>query len=35
MATWHRVAYDVASVQREMRPAGLPVRLVERLRHGL
>jgi diadenosine tetraphosphatase ApaH/serine/threonine PP2A family protein phosphatase len=35
MATWHRVVYDVASVQREMRQAGLPARLVERLRHGL
>jgi diadenosine tetraphosphatase ApaH/serine/threonine PP2A family protein phosphatase len=34
-ATWHRVAYDIASVQRDMREGGLPVRLVERLRHGL
>ena len=35
VATWHRVAYDVASVQAGMRDAGLPVRLIERLRHGL
>jgi diadenosine tetraphosphatase ApaH/serine/threonine PP2A family protein phosphatase len=34
-ATWHRVEYDVASVQREMRRVGLPERLVERLHHGL
>ena len=34
-ATWHRVSYDVAAVQRDMRQAGLPARLVERLRHGL
>jgi diadenosine tetraphosphatase ApaH/serine/threonine PP2A family protein phosphatase len=34
-AIWHRVPYDVAAVQRDMRQAGLPVRLVERLRHGL
>ena len=33
--TWHRVAYDVAGVQRAMRDAGLPARLAERLRHGL
>ncbi len=34
-ATWRRVAYDIPAVQREMRSAGLPARLVERLRHGL
>jgi diadenosine tetraphosphatase ApaH/serine/threonine PP2A family protein phosphatase len=34
-ATWHRVAYDVGGVQAAMRDAGLPVRLVERLRSGL
>lgn len=34
-ATWRRVAYDIAAVQRDMRTAGLPARLVERLRHGL
>jgi diadenosine tetraphosphatase ApaH/serine/threonine PP2A family protein phosphatase len=33
--TWHRVAYDVAAVQAAMREAGLPIRLVERLAHGL
>jgi predicted phosphodiesterase len=35
LATWHRIPYDVIAVQREMRRAGLPARLVERLRHGL
>jgi predicted phosphodiesterase len=34
-ATWRRAAYDVPAVQREMRAARLPARLVERLRHGL
>jgi diadenosine tetraphosphatase ApaH/serine/threonine PP2A family protein phosphatase len=34
-ATWHRVPYDIPKVQRAMRDAGLPVRLAERLRHGL
>ncbi len=34
-ATWHRVPYDVAAVQRAMRDAGLPARLSERLGHGL
>jgi predicted phosphodiesterase len=34
-ATWHRVEYDVAAVQAEMREVGLPLRLVERLAHGL
>jgi predicted phosphodiesterase len=33
--TWHRVPYDVGGVQAEMRDAGLPIRLVERLHHGL
>ena len=33
--TWHRVAYDIAGVQAAMRDAGLPVRLAERLQHGL
>jgi diadenosine tetraphosphatase ApaH/serine/threonine PP2A family protein phosphatase len=32
---WHRVAYDVAAVQAAMREVGLPIRLVERLAHGL
>ena len=32
---WHRVAYDVAAVQAEMRAVGLPIRLIERLRVGL
>jgi predicted phosphodiesterase len=34
-ATWERTAYDVDSVARAMRAAGLPERLAERLRHGL
>lgn len=34
-ATWHRVAYDHASVAADMRAAGLPERLAARLRHGL
>jgi diadenosine tetraphosphatase ApaH/serine/threonine PP2A family protein phosphatase len=33
--TWHRVAYDVPAVQAAMREAGLPIRLAERLSHGL
>lgn len=33
--TWHRVAYDVGSVQAAMRAAGLPARLAERLAYGL
>ncbi len=33
--TWHRVAYDVPAVQAAMREVGLPIRLVERLRHGV
>lgn len=34
-ATWYRAAYDVAAVGAAMRAAGLPIRLAERLRHGL
>jgi predicted phosphodiesterase len=34
-ARWHRVEYDVPAVQAEMREAGLPIRLIERLSHGL
>lgn len=33
--TWHRVAYDVGSVQAAMRAAGLPAHLAERLAYGL
>ncbi|HEV8546813.1 MAG TPA: metallophosphoesterase family protein [Candidatus Limnocylindrales bacterium] len=33
--TWQRVAYDIAAVQAEMRSAGLPARLIERLSYGL
>jgi predicted phosphodiesterase len=33
--TWHRVAYDIASVQRAMRAAGLPASLAARLEVGL
>ena len=33
--TWHRVAYDVGAVQREMREAGLPPSLAARLAVGL
>jgi diadenosine tetraphosphatase ApaH/serine/threonine PP2A family protein phosphatase len=33
--SWHRVAYDIAAVQRAMRAAGLPARLVERLSYGI
>jgi predicted phosphodiesterase len=32
---WRRTAYDIAAVQGEMRQAGLPARLVERLSYGL
>lgn len=35
VCTWHRVPYDIPAVQRAMRAAGLPVRLVDRLSHGL
>jgi predicted phosphodiesterase len=33
-ATWGRVAYDIDAVRAQMRAAGLPPRLIERLRHG-
>ena len=33
--TWHRVAYDIGAVQAAMREVGLPIRLVERLQHGI
>jgi diadenosine tetraphosphatase ApaH/serine/threonine PP2A family protein phosphatase len=33
--TWHRIAYDVATVQEAMEAAGLPERLVARLAYGL
>jgi diadenosine tetraphosphatase ApaH/serine/threonine PP2A family protein phosphatase len=33
-ATWHRVAYDIAATQQQMRSARLPARLVERLAQG-
>lgn len=33
-AAWHRVPYDIDAVQSQMRAAGLPIRLSERLRHG-
>jgi diadenosine tetraphosphatase ApaH/serine/threonine PP2A family protein phosphatase len=34
LVTWHRVAYDVASVQAAIRAAGLPNRLADRLAIG-
>ena len=34
-AAWHRVAYDIATVQAAMTDAGLPMPLVARLAHGL
>jgi diadenosine tetraphosphatase ApaH/serine/threonine PP2A family protein phosphatase len=34
VVTWHRVAYDVAAVQRAMRAAGLPGPLISRLSSG-
>ncbi len=34
-ASWHRTAYDIASVQRVMEALHLPARLVERLAYGL
>lgn len=34
-ATWHRVDYDIEAVIASMRAADLPIRLAERLRHGL
>jgi predicted phosphodiesterase len=33
-ATWRRIAYPIAEVQADMRAAGLPARLSERLAHG-
>jgi len=33
--TWHRVGYDIGSVQAAMRAAGLPARLADRLQHGM
>jgi diadenosine tetraphosphatase ApaH/serine/threonine PP2A family protein phosphatase len=33
--TWHRVAYRIAATQAAMRRVGLPVRLIDRLEHGL
>ncbi|MCC7105558.1 MAG: metallophosphoesterase family protein [Chloroflexi bacterium] len=33
-AVWHRVEYDIATTQRQMREAGLPARLIERLEAG-
>jgi len=33
--TWHRIAYDIASVQAAMEAADLPVNLVARLSFGL
>ena len=33
-ATWGRVAYDIDAVRAMMQTAGLPPRLIERLRHG-
>jgi diadenosine tetraphosphatase ApaH/serine/threonine PP2A family protein phosphatase len=33
-ATWHRVAYDIATVQTAIRRAGLPARLADRLAVG-
>lgn len=32
--TWHRVPYDIDAVRARMQAAGLPARLIERLRHG-
>ena len=32
--TWHRVSYDIDAVRARMQAAGLPGRLIERLRHG-
>lgn len=33
--TWHRVRYDIASVQAAMTTAGLPRRLIDRLSYGM
>lgn len=35
VVTWHRVGYDIASVQVAMRERGLPHRLIDRLAHGV
>lgn len=35
VVTWHRVPYDIETVQAAMRDAGLPSRLVERLSYGI
>jgi len=35
VATWHRVPYDIGTVQAAMREVGLPPRLAARLSHGL
>ena len=35
LVTWHRVPYDIEAVQAQMREAGLPARLVERLSYGV
>lgn len=35
LAGWHRVPYDIASVQGAMRAVGLPARLAARLGHGV
>jgi hypothetical protein len=33
--SFHRVEYDIASTQRQMRDAGLPQLLIRRLEHGI
>jgi predicted phosphodiesterase len=35
LVTWHRVAYDIETVQAAMSMAGLPSRLVQRLSYGI
>jgi diadenosine tetraphosphatase ApaH/serine/threonine PP2A family protein phosphatase len=35
LVTWYRVPYDIEAVQAQMRDAGLPTRLVERLSYGI
>jgi diadenosine tetraphosphatase ApaH/serine/threonine PP2A family protein phosphatase len=35
LVEWHRVEYPVALTQERMRAAGLPLRLISRLEHGL
>jgi predicted phosphodiesterase len=34
-ATWNRVIYDIDAVRSRLRTAGLPARLIDRLRHGI